>query len=88
MAGCDSLCLHCFGGFASTGSRGEAPPSPFPLMRARQVFFTGLAEEDLDQIEDYIAAHDPAAAARSFFRVQARVIARLICFLLSIFIAS
>jgi plasmid stabilization system protein ParE len=26
--------------------------------------FTALAEEDLDQIEDYIAAHDPAAAAR------------------------
>ena len=28
------------------------------------VLFTGLAEEDLDQIEDYIAANDPAAAAR------------------------
>jgi hypothetical protein len=28
------------------------------------VFFTALAEEDLDQIEDYISAHDPAAAAR------------------------
>lgn len=26
--------------------------------------FTGLAEEDLDQIEDYISARDPAAAAR------------------------
>ena len=33
-------------------------------MRALHVFFTALAEEDLDQIEDYIAAHDPAAAAR------------------------
>jgi plasmid stabilization system protein ParE len=33
-------------------------------MRAGQVFFTGLAEEDLDQIEEYIAAHDPASAAR------------------------
>ena len=28
------------------------------------VLFTALAEEDLDQIEDYIAANDPAAAAR------------------------
>jgi toxin ParE1/3/4 len=28
------------------------------------VFFTALAEEDLDQIEDHISAHDPAAAAR------------------------
>ena len=28
------------------------------------VFFTALAEEDLDQIEDYISAHDPAAVAR------------------------
>jgi toxin ParE1/3/4 len=33
-------------------------------MKALQVFFTALAEEDLDQIEDYIAARDPAAAAR------------------------
>jgi len=33
-------------------------------MSGRPVFFTALAEEDLDQIEDYIAAHDPAAAAR------------------------
>jgi toxin ParE1/3/4 len=33
-------------------------------MRGLPVFFTALAEEDLDQIEDYIAAHDPAAAAR------------------------
>ena len=33
-------------------------------MKALQVFFTGLAEEDLDQIEDHIAAEDPAAAAR------------------------
>jgi plasmid stabilization system protein ParE len=33
-------------------------------MRELPVFFTALAEEDLDQIEDYIAAHDPAAAAR------------------------
>ncbi len=33
-------------------------------MKGRQVFFTALAEEDLDQIEDYISAHDPAAAAR------------------------
>jgi len=28
------------------------------------VFFTGLAEEDLDEIEGYIAERDPAAAAR------------------------
>jgi plasmid stabilization system protein ParE len=28
------------------------------------VLFTGLAEEDLDQIEDQISAQDPAAAAR------------------------
>lgn len=28
------------------------------------VFFTALAEEDLDQSEDSISAHDPAAAAR------------------------
>jgi plasmid stabilization system protein ParE len=33
-------------------------------MRLRPVFFTALAAEDLDQIEDYIAARDPAAAAR------------------------
>jgi plasmid stabilization system protein ParE len=33
-------------------------------MKSRPVFFTALAEEDLDQIEDYIAAHDLAAAAR------------------------
>jgi toxin ParE1/3/4 len=33
-------------------------------MNGLPVFFTPLAEEDLDQIEDYIAAHDPAAAAR------------------------
>jgi plasmid stabilization system protein ParE len=33
-------------------------------MRALPVLFTGLAEEDLDQIEDHIATHDPAAAAR------------------------
>jgi len=33
-------------------------------MKALPVVFTGLAEEDLDQIEDYIAARDPAAAAR------------------------
>jgi plasmid stabilization system protein ParE len=33
-------------------------------MRGLPVFFTGLAEEDLDQIEDYISAHDPAAAGR------------------------
>jgi plasmid stabilization system protein ParE len=33
-------------------------------MNPLPVFFTALAEEDLDQIEDYIAAHDPAAAAR------------------------
>jgi plasmid stabilization system protein ParE len=33
-------------------------------MKGLPVFFTGLAEEDLDQIEDYISAHDPAAAAR------------------------
>jgi len=28
------------------------------------VLFTALAGEDLDQIEDHISAHDPAAAAR------------------------
>ncbi len=33
-------------------------------MKALPVFFTGLAEEDLDEIEDYISARDPAAAAR------------------------
>ncbi|MGA2660006.1 MAG: type II toxin-antitoxin system RelE/ParE family toxin [Verrucomicrobiota bacterium] len=33
-------------------------------MKVLPVFFTVLAEEDLDQIEDYISAHDPAAAAR------------------------
>lgn len=33
-------------------------------MRELPVFFTALAEEDLDQIEDYISARDPAAAAR------------------------
>lgn len=33
-------------------------------MKALPVLFTGFAEEDLDQIEDYIAARDPAAAAR------------------------
>ena len=33
-------------------------------MKELPVFFTALAEEDLDQIEDYIAAHDAAAAAR------------------------
>jgi plasmid stabilization system protein ParE len=33
-------------------------------MKGLAVFFTALAEEDLDQIEDYISAHDPAAAAR------------------------
>jgi toxin ParE1/3/4 len=33
-------------------------------MKSLPVFFTALAEEDLDQIEDYIATRDPAAAAR------------------------
>jgi plasmid stabilization system protein ParE len=33
-------------------------------MSELSVFFTALAEEDLDHIEDYIAAHNPAAAAR------------------------
>jgi len=33
-------------------------------MKGLPVLFTALAEEDLDQIEDYISAHDPAAAAR------------------------
>jgi plasmid stabilization system protein ParE len=33
-------------------------------MKNLPVLFTALAEEDLDQIEDYIAAHDAAAAAR------------------------
>jgi plasmid stabilization system protein ParE len=32
-------------------------------MKELPVFFTVLAEEDLDHIEDYIAAHNPAAAA-------------------------
>jgi plasmid stabilization system protein ParE len=33
-------------------------------MKELPVLFTALAEEDLDQIEDYISAPDPAAAAR------------------------
>src|ERR1039458_3079852 len=33
-------------------------------MSGRPVFFTALAEQHLDQIEDYISAHGPAAAAR------------------------
>jgi toxin ParE1/3/4 len=33
-------------------------------MKGLPIFFTALAEEDLDQIEDHISAHDPAAAAR------------------------
>jgi plasmid stabilization system protein ParE len=33
-------------------------------MKELPVFFSALAEEDLDQIEDHIAAHDPAAASR------------------------
>jgi toxin ParE1/3/4 len=33
-------------------------------MKGLPVFFTALAEEDLDQIEDYISARDPAAAGR------------------------
>ncbi len=33
-------------------------------MKSLPVLFTALAEEDLDQIEDYICANDPAAAAR------------------------
>lgn len=33
-------------------------------MKPLPVYFTPLAEEDLNQIEDYIAASDPAAAAR------------------------
>src|SRR5947208_14924244 len=33
-------------------------------MKRLPVLFTPLAEEDLDQIEDYICASDPAAAAR------------------------
>ena len=33
-------------------------------MKSPPVFFTALAEEDLDQIEDYISVRDPAAAAR------------------------
>jgi toxin ParE1/3/4 len=33
-------------------------------MKGLPVLFTALAEEDLDQIEDYISAQDPAAAAR------------------------
>lgn len=33
-------------------------------MKVLPVLFTALAEEDLDQIEDHISAHDPAAAAR------------------------
>ena len=33
-------------------------------MRRRPVYFTPLAEEDLDQIENFISAGDAAAAAR------------------------
>jgi toxin ParE1/3/4 len=33
-------------------------------MNGLPVLFSALAEEDLDQIEDYISAQDPAAAAR------------------------
>src|SRR5690349_7344803 len=33
-------------------------------MRRRVVYFSPLAEEDLDQIESFIATDDPAAAAR------------------------
>jgi plasmid stabilization system protein ParE len=33
-------------------------------MKSLPVFFTALAEEDLDQVEDNISARDPAAAAR------------------------
>jgi plasmid stabilization system protein ParE len=33
-------------------------------MKGLPVFYTALAEEDLDHIEDYISAHDLAAAAR------------------------
>ena len=33
-------------------------------MKHVAVLFTALAEEDLDQIEDCVSAHDPAAAAR------------------------
>ncbi|HWX22854.1 MAG TPA: type II toxin-antitoxin system RelE/ParE family toxin [Candidatus Binatia bacterium] len=33
-------------------------------MKGLPVFFTALAEEDLDQIEDHISARDPAVAAR------------------------
>ena len=33
-------------------------------MKVLPVLFSGLAEEDLNQIEDYIAARDPTAAAR------------------------
>ena len=33
-------------------------------MKGLPVLFTALAEEDLDQIEDFISAQDPVAAAR------------------------
>ena len=33
-------------------------------MKELPVFYTALAEEDLDQIEDHISARDPVAAAR------------------------
>jgi len=33
-------------------------------MKGLPVFFTPLAEEDIDQIEDYISARDTAAGAR------------------------
>ena len=33
-------------------------------MKKLPVLFTALAEEDINQIEDYIFANDPAAAAR------------------------
>jgi plasmid stabilization system protein ParE len=51
-------------GSASPDSGNESSPPPATAMRGLPVLFTALAEEDLDQIEDYISAHDPAAAAR------------------------
>ena len=51
-------------GPASPDSRLEPSPPPAAAMKGLPILFTALAEADLDQIEDYISAHDPAAAAR------------------------
>ena len=38
-------------------------------MRGLPVFFTALAEEDLDQIEDYISGHRKHAQYKNGFRI-------------------